>query len=64
MRAMEARLSESDRELEQLQVLLHEDPFTPQKKRGLGIPDTSDRKDSLIEVLRAQVSEMATQHER
>ena len=42
--------------------MLREDVFTPQKKRAFGVPDTSDRKDSLIETLRGQMNEMAAQH--
>lgn len=30
----------------------------------MGIPDTSDRKDNLIESLKAQITEMSVNHER
>lgn len=64
VKALEGKLTDSARELEQLEFMLREDAFTPQKKRPFGIPDTSDRKDSLIETLRTQLAEMAAQHDR
>lgn len=64
VKSLESKLAESARELEQLEFILREDAFTPQKKRPYGVPDTSDRKDSLIDSLRMQLSDMAVQHER
>lgn len=62
VRVLSDKLAEKGKELEHYEAILHEDAFTPQKKRILGMPDTSDRKDSLIDSLKSQIAEMAIQH--
>ena len=62
VKVLSDRLAEKGKELEHYEAILREDTFTPQKKRILGMPDTSDRKDNLIDSLKSQISEMAIHH--
>jgi hypothetical protein len=43
---------------------INEEAFTPRKKGMMSMPDTSDRKDNLIDSLKAQITEMSVLHER
>ena len=60
---MSEYLTQKDAEMQHLRLILGDDGLTPRKGKIGNFPDTSERKEGIIEHLKMQMEEMSASHQ-